>query len=41
MLSGGADMAGPIWREAMSKAIGSSDPKFTQPEGIVKRTGLY
>jgi 1A family penicillin-binding protein len=38
MLSGGADMAGPIWREAMSKAIGASDPKFTKPDGIVKRT---
>lgn len=38
MLSGGSDMAGPIWRQAMSAAIGKSDPKFTQPSGIVKRT---
>jgi len=38
MLSGGSDMAGPIWRQAMSAAIGKENPKFTQPSGIVKRT---
>lgn len=36
MLSGGSDMAGPIWRETMSQAIGVSSPKFTQPSGIVE-----
>lgn len=38
MLSGGSDMAGPIWKQAMSAAIGKKDPKFAQPNGIVKRT---
>ena len=38
MLSGGSDMAGPIWRQTMSAAIGKKNPSFTQPSGIVKRT---
>lgn len=38
MLSGGSDMAGPIWRQAMGQAIGSSSPSFVQPSGIVKQT---
>lgn len=38
MLSGGSDMAGPIWREAMGQAIGSGNPSFTRPSGIVERT---
>jgi 1A family penicillin-binding protein len=38
MQSGGADMAGPIWRQAMGQAIGSSSPTFVQPSGIVKQT---
>lgn len=38
MDSGGSDMAGPIWREMMSQAIGSKNPSFTQPSGVVKRT---
>lgn len=38
MRSGGADMAGPIWRATMKAAIGSSSPAFVQPSGIVKQT---
>lgn len=38
MLSGGSDMAGPIWRETMGKAIGKSNPSFVQPAGVVKAT---
>lgn len=38
MESGGADMAGPIWRSAMRAAIGTSSPSFIQPSGIVKQT---
>ncbi|HEY0964988.1 MAG TPA: PBP1A family penicillin-binding protein [Candidatus Saccharimonadales bacterium] len=38
MLSGGSDMAGPIWRQMMSSAIGSASPRFTQPAGITKAT---
>ena len=38
MSSGGADMAGPIWRAVMKTAIGSSDPSFTMPAGVVKAT---
>lgn len=36
MLNGGSGMAGPIWREIMGQAIGSSSPRFTQPSGITK-----
>lgn len=35
--SGGA-VAGPIWKEMMSQAIGSGNPSFTQPSGITKAT---
>ena len=38
MLNGGSGMAGPIWRETIASAIGTSDPSFTQPSGIVKRS---
>jgi len=38
MESGGADMAGPIWRVIMKNAIGASEPEFVQPGGIVKAT---
>ena len=36
MFSGGADMAGPIWRQMMGAAIGTSNPSFAQPAGITK-----
>ena len=38
MYSGGSDMAGPIWREMMSQAIGTKSPSFAQPSGITKAT---
>ncbi len=38
MNNGGAGMAGPIWRQMMSQAIGASSPSFTQPNGVVKAT---
>lgn len=38
MNNGGAGMAGPIWRNMMGQAIGSSNPTFAQPSGIVKAT---
>jgi len=38
MVQGGSAVAGPIWKQAITAAIGSSSPKFTQPSGIVKRT---
>lgn len=38
MTSGGSDMAGPIWRETMTAAIGNASPSFKQPSGVVKRT---
>jgi hypothetical protein len=38
MLNGGAGMAGPIWRNMMSQAIGSSSPSFEQPSGVVKKS---
>ncbi len=37
MISGGADMAGPIWRQTMRQAIGDVAPSFTRPEGVVER----
>lgn len=36
MANGGAGMAGPIWRNMMGQAIGSSNPSFVQPAGVVK-----
>ena len=41
MVSGGADMAGPIWREAMLSAIGGSNPSFARPDGVVERNVCY
>lgn len=38
MLSGGSDMAGPIWRQAMGQSIGTTSPSFTQPAGVVKES---
>lgn len=38
MLSGGSDMAGPVWRTLMGDAIGSSSPSFQRPSGIVEKT---
>ena len=38
MNSGGSDMAGPIWRQAMSSGNWKSTPSFTQPSGVVKQT---
>jgi len=38
MSSGGADMAGPIWRAIMKAAIGASEPSFAQPAGVTKAT---
>lgn len=38
MYSGGSDMAGPIWRAIMRAAIGTDDPQFIQPSGIVQET---
>lgn len=41
MVSGGADMAGPIWRTVMQRAIGTSSPSFTRPGGVVERYVCY
>ena len=41
MVSGGADMAGPIWRQTMTAAIGSATPNFTRPLNIVERYVCY
>lgn len=41
MVSGGADMAGPIWRETMRLAIGGTAPVFTRPNGVVERFVCY
>lgn len=38
MANGGAGMAGPIWRNMMRQAIGTSNPTFAQPSGVVKAT---
>ncbi len=38
MNNGGAGMAGPIWRNMMGQAIGSNNPSFVQPSGVVKAT---
>jgi membrane peptidoglycan carboxypeptidase len=38
MLSGGSDMAGPIWRNTMTKLLsGKKDVAFTMPSGITQR----
>ena len=41
MVSGGADMAGPIWRKTMQQAIGTGTPEFTRPSGVVERYVCY
>ena len=38
MNNGGAGMAGPIWKNLMGQAIGTSSPNFAQPSGVVKAT---
>ncbi len=38
MNNGGAGMAGPIWRQMMGEAVGTKDPSFKQPSGVVKAT---
>ena len=38
MANGGSGMAGPIWRNMMSQAIGTSNPSFVQPAGVTKAT---
>ena len=38
MNNGGSSMAGPIWRQMMSEAIGSDSPSFAQPAGVTKAT---
>ena len=41
MVSGGADMAGPIWRATMTVAIGGATPSFSRPLNIVERYVCY
>lgn len=41
MVSGGADMAGPIWRKTMQQAIGTGVPEFVRPNGVVERYICY
>lgn len=41
MVSGGADMAGPIWRATMQAAVGNAAPAFSRPDGIVERWVCY
>lgn len=41
MTSGGADMAGPIWRATMRDAIGAASPSFVMPNGVVERFVCY
>ncbi|OYW84640.1 hypothetical protein B7Z17_03760 [Candidatus Saccharibacteria bacterium 32-49-10] len=41
MISGGADMAGPIWRSLMTSAIGSANPMFAKPLNVVERYACY
>ncbi len=36
MVSGGADMAAPIWKQAMTSYVGNTNPEFTRPNGIVE-----
>ena len=37
MYSGGSDMAGPIWRSVITKAIGDDTPSFERPAGITEQ----
>ena len=42
MLSGGADMAGPIWRMTMQQALeGTPNEQFILPNGIVQKATCY
>lgn len=41
MVSGGADMAGPIWRQTMANFIGDNQPSFESPSGVVERAVCY
>lgn len=41
MRSGGSDMAAPIWRAAITHAIGQNQPNFSRPDGIVERNVCY
>lgn len=42
MLSGGSDMAGPIWRWSMQRYLaGSADVPFVMPAGIITRAVCY
>lgn len=42
MLSGGSDMAGPIWRNTMTKLLsGKKDVPFPMPSNIVQRQVCY
>lgn len=41
MLSGGADMAAPIWRTIITSAIGGSLPSFAKPLNVVERYICY
>lgn len=41
MISGGADMAGPIWKKTMQFAIGDKKPSFIRPSNIVERDVCY
>ncbi len=41
MVSGGADMAAPIWKQIMAYATKNSNPSFNPPSGIVERPVCY
>lgn len=41
MLSGGSDMAGPIWRHTMIQLTANTNPSFPVPSGIVQRNVCY
>lgn len=41
MLSGGADMAGPIWRQTMQYATQDGAEEFNRPSSVVERNVCY
>lgn len=41
MLSGGSDMAGPIWRHTMIQLTANTTPSFPVPGGIAQRNVCY
>lgn len=42
MLSGGSDMAGPIWRQTMTQLLaGTPNVSFAVPSGVVQRAACY